>query len=44
MLKQEVRALASRHLDQSLMYPGKWVLTWLRVGACWMLVGMEPAP
>lgn len=42
-LKQEVRRLASQNADRSLMYPGEWVLTWLRAtGMPWVLVDMKP--
>lgn len=40
-IKQEIRTLASRHLDHTLMYPGKYLFTWMRVGAVWHLVGMD---
>ena len=44
MVKTEIRTFGSRYLDQTLMYPGKWVLTWVLVGATWVCVSMEPAP
>jgi hypothetical protein len=43
MLKQEVRQLSSQHRDGTLMYPGRWLFTWLLVGAVWHLLRIEPA-
>lgn len=42
-IKQEIRRLSSRHsIGGPLMYPGEYLFTWLRIGAVWHLVGMEP--
>lgn len=41
-IKQEVQQLGSRYLDQTLMYPGKYIFTWMLVCSVWHLVGMEP--
>jgi len=41
-IKQERRKLGSRYLDGVLMYPGEYLFTWLRMGATWHLVSMEP--
>lgn len=42
-MRQEVRTFSSRYLDQTLMYPGKWVLTHVKLpNMPWTLVSMEP--
>jgi hypothetical protein len=42
MLKQEIRQFSSRYLDGTLMYPGKWLCTYvLAFGSVWIQVGME---
>lgn len=43
MIKQEIRTLGSRYLDQTLMYPGKWVFTWIKTPHMpWVLASIEP--
>jgi hypothetical protein len=40
-IKVERRQLLARNANQTLMYPGTWVFTWLRIGAIWHLLAME---
>lgn len=40
MIKQELRRFASRYDNGVAMYPGVYVLTWLRAPYGWTLVGM----
>jgi hypothetical protein len=41
MIRKEVRQLQSRYLDGTLMYPGKWLLTWIKSPFMpWVLVEM----
>jgi hypothetical protein len=41
-VRQERRTLGSRYLNQTLMYPGVWVLTWIKPqGMPWILAAME---
>lgn len=43
LIKHEVRRLASQNPDRSLMYPGLWALSWIKVpGMPWVLAGMAP--
>jgi hypothetical protein len=41
---REIRELASRHPDQTPMYPGKWLFTWVKVNRFmpWMLHSIDP--
>lgn len=42
-VRQERRTLGSRYLNQVPMYPGFWVLTWIKApGMPWVLAAMEP--
>lgn len=44
-IRQEVRKLASQFLDGTPMYPGDWLLTWVKAPFMpEVLVGMEPMP
>lgn len=43
MIKHEIREFASQWPNGALIYPGRWMLTWAKLGAMpWMLIGMEP--
>lgn len=45
MIRHEIRELHSTYIDGTLMYPGKWMLTWIKVGVMpWQLAGMEQLP
>ena len=42
-IRQEIHTYSSRYLDQSLMYPGKWVETYAEIcEGVWFLIGREP--
>ena len=40
---QTLTTLASKDIDGILMYPGKWVLTWIKLKHMpWQLASIEP--
>lgn len=42
-IKQEIATYSSKHLDGSLMYPGKYLCTYaLLWNSVWVLIGREP--
>lgn len=44
MVLTEIVTLGSRYRDGSLMYPGRYLLTWVRVGKCHILVNQHRLP
>jgi hypothetical protein len=43
-VKQEVETYNSRHLDGTLMYPGRWICTYVLMwNSVWVLVAREQA-
>ena len=44
-VKQEVKRLRSRNADETLMFPGDVIFTWLRVAHMpWVLIGIHAKP
>jgi hypothetical protein len=41
-LRFEVKRLSSRHRDHSPMFVGLYRFAWLRCGATWLLMAIEP--
>lgn len=41
-VKQEIRTFASKDIDGFLLFPGKWIITWVQAPFMpWILVAME---
>jgi hypothetical protein len=40
---QEVRMISSTDIDGNLLYPGKWILTWVKMPFMpWVLFDLKP--
>lgn len=43
MFKRTIETFAgSKSLDGTPLFPGRWVITWVRIGGVWVGLGMEP--